>query len=355
LTQYSTILTGIHPLSESLIKRIFDLKYDRVSSPDHVIQAFEHDISDLIDIQLQTTPEAISIGNLGWWDLFRPFARKLQELKEKDNQANIGNLPVTRIPLTNTFFRQPIISMKFPSNESVLKTTKHPYLSGNILQTRFLPKHFKNKNWNLCLPGPYTFSRAAKIDSNGKKVYKTPNDLLIEFSDILIEELQYLSSEGFSHVILDEGYFSLDELNSNTTSLILESWNQLASSSSIKIIIHTYHRLSKNNLESLIKSEVWGVGIDFIRNELNKVLNYDFGRKAIIAGVVDSQSYFRGANDNLIIESPKDIIKLGEELADIEAEKIILAPTSRLELIPRSVADIKVKRLGEAVKKLQKS
>jgi len=353
LTQYSTILTGIHPLSESLIKRIFDLKYGRASSPDHVVQAFEHDISDLIDILLQTTPEAVSTGNLGWWDLFRPFAEKLQELTIRDNKENVGNLPVTRIPLTNTFFRQPVVSMKFPPNGSILKTAKHPYLSSNILQTRFLPKHFKNKCWNLCLPGPYTFSRAATIDLKGRKVYKTQNDLLIGFSDILREEFQYLSSEGYSHVILDESYFSLDTPNSDTLSFLLDLWNQLASSSSIKVVIHTYNHLSEKKLESLIESEVWGVGIDFIRNDVKNILNYDLTDKTLIAGVVDSQSYFRGANGNLLVENSSDIISLGENLADTKAERIILAPTSRLEFIPRSVADIKVKRLGEAVKGLQ--
>lgn len=350
MTQYSTILTGIHPLSEYLIKRIFDLKYGRATSPDHVIKAFKRDIIDLITILEQTSPEAISIGNLGWWDIFRPFTEEFQRLVTNNN---VGNLPVTRIPLTNTFYRQPIIGTKISTNGSILKTTKHPFLKGNILQTKFLPKNLKKTAWSLCLPGPYTFSHAADIDSKGQVIYKTHNELMVDFSKILCDELQYLAAEGFSHVVIDESYFAWESLDNNTSSLILELWNQISTSSAIKVTIHTHQHLSEEKLQLLMESKSWGTGIDCIRNDINKLVNYDFEKKNLVAGVVDSQSYFRSVNGELIVEEVADLVQLGDALAETKVKNIILSPTSRLEYIPRSVADLKLKRLGEATSKLQ--
>ncbi|MFX0184856.1 MAG: hypothetical protein ACFE95_17370, partial [Candidatus Hodarchaeota archaeon] len=242
MTQYSSILTGIHPLSEHLIKRIFDLKYGRATSPDHVIKAFEEDITDLISILEQTSSEAVSIGNLGWWDIFRPFTVKFHRLVDHNT---VGNLPVTRVPLTNTFYRQPIIDTKISANELILKAVKHPFLEGNILQTRFLPMNLKDKAWSLCLPGPYTFSRAADIDSKAQEIYRNQNELMADFSKILCNELQYLASEGFSHVVIDESYFAWETLDNDTSSLILELWNQISTCSTIKVIIHTHLRLTE--------------------------------------------------------------------------------------------------------------
>ena len=57
---------------------------------------------------------------------------------------------------------------------------------------------------------------------------------------------------------------------------------------------------------------------------------------------------------NIIISSSiDDLIKLGEFWIKRHSEDIILAPTSRLEFVPRSVADFKIQQLGKAIEKLQ--
>jgi len=260
---------------------------------------------------------------------------------------------VTRVPLTNTFYRQPIIDTKISANGLILKTARHPFLEGNVLQTKFLPKNLKDNAWSLCLPGPYAFSRAADIDSKGQEIYRNQNELLVDFSKILCNELQYLAAEGFSHVVIDESYFAWESLDNDTTSLILELWNQISTCSTIKVTIHTHQRLTEKKLQLLLESKSWGTGIDFIRNDITKLMNYDIDRKNLVAGAVDAQSYFRGVNGELIVEEVADLVQLGNDLAETEAKSIILSPTSRLEYIPRSVADLKLKRLGEAISRLQ--
>ncbi|MFX0049672.1 MAG: hypothetical protein ACFE8U_00135 [Candidatus Hermodarchaeota archaeon] len=350
MTQYSSILTGIHPLSEALINGIFDLKYGRAVSSDHVIKAFERDIIDLIAILVKISPEAVSIGNLGWWDIFRPFTEGFQRLT---TQGTLGNLPVTRIPLTNTFYRQPIISTKVSPKEPVLKTANHPFLEGNILQIKYLPTNLKRNAWSVCLPGPYTFSRASDIMSKSQKAYSSQNELMVDFSKILCGELTYLANEGFSHVVIDESYFTWDSLDNDTQPLLLELWNQLSVASSLRVIIHTHQFLSNEKLQLLLESKSWGIGIDCIRTDIQKLLDYDFNGKSIVAGVVDSQSYFRSVNGELLVEKVADLVQVGNDLAEAQVKNIVLSPTSRLEYIPRSVADLKLEKIGKAIKKLQ--
>ncbi|UCG02593.1 MAG: hypothetical protein JSW11_01105 [Candidatus Heimdallarchaeota archaeon] len=350
MPQYSTILTGIHPLSESLIKKIFDFKYGRAASPTHVRDAFEKDIKDLVTLLLQCFPIAISTGNLGWWDLLRPFSEELQGLTHK---GNIRNLPVARNPLTNTFYRQPIIAGKLSSKGSALQTAKHPFLDGNILQTNYLSDKLANNGKSLCLPGPFTFSRAVSINTDGSKVYKTRDALMTDFSQILHNELKYLSSEGYSHVVLDESSIVWEKVDEDSRSLLTDLWNQIVSESSLKVILHTYNRLTENKLQLLLDSNAWAIGIDCIRNNPQKLVEHDFNGKILLAGAVDSQSYLRDIDGNLLVENIADLVQLGNDLAESQSDHIILAPTTRLEFVPRSVADLKLHRLGQALKKLQ--
>lgn len=352
MPKYSSILTGIHPLSESLIRRIHDFKYGRTSSSDHIIDSFQKDIDNLISLLLKTFPIAVSTGNLGWFDLFRPFSEGLQGITHKDD---ITDFPVARNPLTNTFYRQPIIEGEISHAGSVLEVSRHPYLSGNILQTDFLPDTLKNTGWSLCLPGPFSFSRAVTINSEGLKVYGSIDDLMIDFTTILVNELQYLFSEGFSHIVIDESSIAWEPFNSDSASLIKDLWNQIATGSSLKIVIHTYRRLTNEKLQLLFDSKAWGVGVDCIQNDPHQLVDHDFNGKTFLAGVVDAQSYFRDADGELVVEEIDELVKTADVLADSQSKEIILAPTSRLEFVPRSVADLKLQTLGKTLEKLQEA
>ncbi|MFW9856175.1 MAG: hypothetical protein ACFFFG_14080 [Candidatus Thorarchaeota archaeon] len=349
MTTYTSLLTGIHPLSEFLIKQIFDLKYGRVSSPDLVQKAFKQDILDLISIMKQIYPQAVSTGNLGWWDIYRPFT---EAILRQTNGEKTGNLPVARMPLTNTFYRQPIVNSKLNLDTPILKTAKHPFLEGNILQMGLLPESFRGKAWSVCLPGPYTFSRAAAIDPENYPPYKSRNELMDDFTEVLEEEIKFLSAEGFSHVILNEGGIAWETPDKDITTTVEENWNRISNDVPLQVAIHTHHSLKSYMLELLANSKVWGVGIDCVRNDMASLKEYDFEGKALIAGVVDAQSYYRNPSGDLVVEEAEDLVIFGEKLSDITADQIILAPTSRLEFIPRSVADLKIQILGHAIKSL---
>ena len=346
------MITGIHPLSESLIKNIFDHKYGRTNTVDHVKKAFEQDIQDLITIQTQISPLAVSTGNLGWWDIYRPFTERLEGL---NNEVTTGDLPVVRNPLTNTFFRQLIVTGKLFSDNPILKEAKHSFLEGNPLQTHFLPKEFKNHGWCLCLPGPFSLSRASIISPEAKTDYTSNDDLITDFTTVLVKELEYLSSIGYSHVIIDESAITHEDLDKDHLPIIIDSWNRLVKGSTLKIIIHTHRHLSEMAIDSLIESKAWGIGVDFINNDPSEFIEKEIKNNTLVAGVVDSHGYFRNQEGNAIVEETNDITELCRKLILLQPQNIILAPTTRLEFIPRSVADLKLDQLGRAVKLLQKN
>lgn len=350
MPQYNSILTGIHPLSESLIKKIFDFKYGRIASSDHIKQGFEEDIEGLVTLLSQTFAIASSTGNLGWWDLFRPFSEELQGLTHR---GNIGNLPVARNPLTNTFYRQPIVEGKVSHDGPILKVAKHPFLPGSILQTRFLPPHLKKTGWTLCLPGPFSFSRAVTISLEGQGMYKSRDELMIDFTKILIEELRFLASEGFSHVICDESAITWEPTDADTVSLTRDLWGKLIKGAPLRLALHTFQHLSDKKLQLLLDSKAWALGIDCIKNDPHQLSDYDFDGKTLIAGVVDAQNYLRDVNNELLVEDIAELFKLANDLAKTQTKAIILAPTSRLEFVPRSVADLKMRTLGKVIEKLQ--
>ncbi|MHA2219163.1 MAG: hypothetical protein ACXACY_24865 [Candidatus Hodarchaeales archaeon] len=352
MSQYNTLITGIHPLSESLIKNIFDYKYGRVTSVDQIKEAFRQDIEDLINTQKQIFPIAVSTGNLGWWDIYRPFTEKLEGL---NNKVDIGDLPVVRNPLTNTFYRQLIVTGKLFSDSPILEMANHSFLEGNLLQTHFLPKEFKDNSWCLCLPGPFSLSRASITSPEAKADYTTKDDLIFDFTTVLVKELQYLSSKGFSHVVIDESAIANEKLDKDLLPIIIDSWNRLVTGSNLKIIIHTHRHLSEMAIDSLIESKTWGIGVDFINNDPSEFSEKEIKNKALIAGVVDSHGYFRNQEGNAIVEEANNITELCGKLILLQPQNIILAPTTRLEFIPRSVADVKLNQLGRAVKLLQKN
>ncbi|MFX1518287.1 MAG: hypothetical protein ACFFC6_18485, partial [Promethearchaeota archaeon] len=163
----------------------------------------------------------------------------------------------------------------------------------------------------------------------------------------------FLSTEGYSHVIVDESSIAWEKVSNDTCSLLVDLWNDIVSDSSLKVILHTYHRLTEAKLQLLLDSNAWAIGIDCIRNSFQKLMEQDLSGKTLLAGVIDSQTYLRDSDNKLIVENTADLVKLGKDLADTQSNHIILAPTTRLEFVPRSVADLKLQQLGKALEELQ--
>ncbi|MHA2500311.1 MAG: hypothetical protein ACXAEL_12150, partial [Candidatus Hodarchaeales archaeon] len=56
----------------------------------------------------------------------------------------------------------------------------------------------------------------------------------------------------------------------------------------------------------------------------------------------------------IVLEDPEEVAAQARQLEQLEPRTLILAPTTRLEMIPRTIADLKLKVLGESLRQVRK-
>ena len=357
-TIYSGSLTGIHPFSETTIQKIFDYKYGRADKSQAVIQ-LEKDYVNLIALEKQGKWKYISTGNIGWYDLLRPFSENLKGLAPV---SKTDDLPVTRNPLTNTFFRQAKITNSLEASETTLNLAKHPFLENGVLQTKFLPSEDKGKTWTQILPGPFYFANMCAYTEEGRKLYPKNSDAATAFAQCLEKIIINLTKIGFNAIILDESPIvwgertgkplTQDEILSAITIL-----NDLQTKVKLPLIIHLFNgnvlQVPKNSLKSIleffIESKVAGIGIDFISTTLSEVTKLNLKNKLIFAGLINAQGYSRRQDGSVVLENPKDLVRQLGMISKAGAKEVVLCPNTRLEFLPRSIADQKIEIINKAI------
>jgi methionine synthase II (cobalamin-independent) len=357
MMQVLSCLTGIHPFSEGIIQAIFDYKYGRASL-EPVKREFESDLTALVQLQQQLDFGLATTGNLGWGDLFRPFTEHMEGIRPF---KSVSDLPVARYPLTNTFYRQPAIEGQLTSSKAFLtESAKDPFLGEPLALYRFLPPKIKNIGWSMILPGPYYFQYCAAGDYS-------PEECIWDFADVLITEIKSLEDVGFSHILLDESPLTWQQRTHQTPppSQLLatqEALLKIASQCAARIHIHTTNGdvlwrppgFSEVILELLLNANVDGIGIDFFQTKVTAITDYSLEQRDLIAGLVDATGYARTLTGESVLEDPEEITAQARQLEQLEPKTLILAPTTRLEMIPRTIADLKLQVLGESLRQLRK-
>lgn len=350
-------LTGIHPFSEGTIQAIFDYKYGRASL-EPVKREFENDLTALIKLQLQLDFGLVTTGNLGWGDLFRPFAEHMEGVRPF---KSVSDLPVARYPLTNTFYRQPAIEGQIASSKPFLtEKAKDPLLGETLTLHRFLPPELKNKGWSVILPGPYYFQYCATGEFS-------PQECIWDFADVLITEIKSLENVGFSHILLDESPLTWQQRthqipHPNQLFATQEALQKITRNCAARIHVHTTNGdvlwrppgFSEAILDMLLNANIDGIGIDFFQTNITAINDYSLGQRDLIAGLVDATGYARTLTGEIVLEDPEKVAAQARQLEQLEPRTLILAPTTRLEMIPRTIADLKLKVLGESLQQLRK-
>ena len=310
-------LTGIHPFKESTIQTIFDYKYGR-STKLPLEKSIIKDLKDLTN-QLKTW-KYLSTGNLGWFDLLRPFSEHLSEGLIAVDKAD--DLPVTRNPLTNTFYRQPMVIGKLKITQDVLEQ-KHPiYPNGGYLQADLLLAEEKEQKRTQILPGPFYFASMVNYTPEGRQAYPSDESCATAFADILVQEINMLQVKGFNQIVLDESPISWatktgKKLPQSVMDTEIKLLNQIVDQTNAKIISH-YHngsitQIPENGsqtlLDMLLNSKIHGIGIDFINSPLIEVDKQNFNDKSLFAGLIDATGYNRSSNGVAIIDDRKFITK----------------------------------------------
>jgi methionine synthase II (cobalamin-independent) len=278
-----------------------------------VARAFADDLAVFIRVQKDAGLDVFSDGLLKWQDIFRPLVEGL------------GTKPHTLVRWfdTNTFFREPELGGKLPRLE-------HP---DGVVPDGSVPRPRVST-----LPSPYMFSRAARTDQDR-------NRLMVTLAEqVLRPAIDAAVTAGSQMIHLEDpwlGYHGIAK----------EDWKPLGDALEIlhrdldaTLAFHVYFGDAGPHIDQLLRLPVDAIGIDLIETDLAALgSRWD---KGLIAGVINGRSS--------VLESVDNTVEVARHLADrVRPRNLYLSSNCELGYLPTVVAEKKVRRLGEAARKLK--
>jgi len=308
-------LSGVFPRSEKLIEAT------RAAVRGNLPQAevngiLQQDIDSLVGLQEESNLDALVDGQLNWQDLFRPF-----------NQILTGIDPggLTRWFDNNTFYRQPIVVDKVA-------------LKSNDLQEYFRSDLLPNApHKKAILPGPFTFAHLSE-----NRAYSSFSDLVNDLARALQRTVVALQERGYEYFQFNEPSLSAPGRTQPELEVAKHAYETCAHGIGGKSILQTYFGDASQVIELLLDYPVDAIGIDFYATSIDSLKQYDFN-KILGCGCVDGR--------NSLLESPKELKTFVSQAKEsLEPTDIYLTPNCDLEFLPQTVAEKKVRLLGETKK-----
>ncbi|MGH2724756.1 MAG: hypothetical protein ACRDI0_10940 [Actinomycetota bacterium] len=304
---------GICPRSEALVAATRDLERGR-TTPDAVEELFRREREGLISVQREAGLDLLSDGLLRWQDIFRPLVEATPGLDAETLVRWFDN---------NSFFRAPRVTRPL----------------GPVA----LPRVFEGppEPAVATLPSPYLFSRAAQADGD--------RDELLErlAAEVLAPVAEGLAGRGYRLIHLEEPwltFFGIDE----------RSWDPLArglrairdAAGGAPVVLHTYYGDAAPHADRLRRLPVDAVGIDFVETDVDALpAPWETG---LLVGCVDGR--------RSVLETPDVAAKFVEQAAErLEPTALYVSSNSEVELLPRDVAEGKIRLLGEVATLVKES
>lgn len=299
-------LHGIYPRSEAVVAGTRDLDRGR-TTPQAVDELFRGDRDDLVAVQREAGLDLLSDGLLRWQDVFRPLVEATEGLEAEALVRWFDN---------NSFFRAP-------------RTTGALRLDGlpdALAEPRPEPAV-------ATLPSPYLFSRAAQADGD--------RDRLLEelAAEVLAPVARELARRGCRVIHLEEpwlAFFGIDQGSWGALERGLAEIREGAGDAAL--VLHTYYGDVAPHADRLRGLPVDAVGIDFVETDL-EALPSPWGT-GLLAGCLDGR--------RSVIETADGTAKFVVQAVEtLQPTALYLSSNSELELLPRDLADGKIRLLGE--------
>jgi len=230
---------------------------------------------------------------------------------------------------TNTFYRKPIVNGKVSLGKVQLQ---------NFLSSDLQPK---TKRWKITLPGPYTLS-----ELSDNQYYKNRAELVSDIANAEAALVKRLRSEGIASFQLVEPClvyqpYREEFAGEEELKLALSAIERITQDDPGSISLQTYFGDASKILPSLLKLRVGTVGFDVFETDYSK-LNLETD-KNLSLGIIDS----RDSN----VEDPAWIAETAlQATKHVSGHDIVFVPNADLKLVPRHIADAKLRSLGEARK-----
>jgi len=290
-------LNGIYSYDENLVLKLIDFEKGRISY-EKVEEEFKRNY-DLI-WELQKDVEYKSDGLLTWQDLLRPFSEIIENTKV---------LGLKRYFETNFFYRTLYFEEKLKIKENKIE--------------EWIENYFKIPNENtkriIILPSPLLFLEFSE------------NIKLKIICDIMEEIVEAILSKRKGILFFEDPVIVRRDILKEEKNILKKFYKKI--SSKTEIIIQTYFGKIDKIIDFLFSLDVKGIGIDFIRNEIEKIKNWDKD-KILVAGIVDCE--------NSYIEEKKEIEKILNRLKE-KVKEIYLSGNCDFVFLPKKIADEKFK------------
>ena len=306
-------LSGVFPRSEQLIDATRAAVRGNLPEAE-VDRTLRQDIESLVSLQEESNLDALVDGQLNWQDLFRPFSQLL---------TGIDPESLTRWFDNNTFYRKPIVVEKISLKTSDL---------GQYFRSDLLPKVSHKK---AILPGPFTFAQLAE-----NRAYSSFSDLVNDIARALQRIVAALQARGYEYFQFNEPSLCAPGRTQLELEIAKHAYETCASGISGTSILQLYFGDASQVIETILDYSVDSIGIDFYATSVDSLKEYDFN-KALACGCVDGR--------NSLLESPKELKTFVSRAREIlEPVDICLTPNCDLDFLPVTVAEKKLRLLGEA-------
>ncbi|MGP8070320.1 MAG: hypothetical protein ACLP5V_10565 [Candidatus Bathyarchaeia archaeon] len=305
-------LTGAFPRSEKLIDATRAAV--RGNLPEAELDTvLRQDIKSLVGLQEEANLDSLVDGQLNWQDLFRPFSQLL---------TGIDPESLTRWFDNNTFYRKPIIVDKVSLKNNEL---------GQYFRSDLLPKASHKK---AILPGPFTF---AQLSEN--RAYSSFSDLVNDLARSVQRIVAALQERGYEYFQFNEPSLCAPGRTQPELEIAKHAYETCAHGIGGTSIIQIYFGDASQVIETLLDYPVDSIGIDFYATSVDSLKEYDFN-KVLGCGCIDGR--------NSLLESPIELKTfVSRARASLEPVDIYLTPNCDLDFLPETVAEKKVRLLGE--------
>jgi 5-methyltetrahydropteroyltriglutamate--homocysteine methyltransferase len=320
LTRVVAYQHGIYPRSEAVVAATRDLERGRTTKED-VDARVADDEQAFAALQREAGLDLFSDGLLRWQDVFRPLA----------DAAGFPARTLLRWFDNNSFYRAPEVGDTVPVA-----------LGGAV------PEVFERADGEAAvqgsrvatLPSPYTFSRAAHTSGDRDVLAR---DLGVRF---LAPLAGALAGRGFDAIHLEEPWLPYHGIEDGGWAALEDGLQEIrtALDGRAALVLHTYFGDGAPHVDRLRKLPVDAVGIDFVETDLDALgSNWEVG---VLAGILDGR--------RSLVEDPADVAAFAQRVAErLQPAALYLSSNSELEMLPTTVADQKVRVLGEAAATLR--
>jgi len=324
VTEIACYVHGSFPRSEELVAATRDA--DRGRRPISAVAAQRDlDRAGFLALQASAGLDYRSAGWMSWADLFRPLI---------DACPGLATGALTRWFDTNTFFRAPVVVGPLELDRAAFAAR----LADDVGPPGTDRAPGTDRGRLGLLPGPYTFSQLAEPD--------TDRDALLRrvAGELVRPAAEELRNAGVTLLHLQEPALVARPVEADSWRHLNEALRLITDGLGIRVVVHTYYGDAGPLLARLRELPVDAIGVDLTETDLDSLRGpWPLG---LLAGCLDGRSSRP--------EAEAATVALARRILEIaQPPTLYLSSGGDLELLPRAVAEQKVRVLGAATRRLR--